>query len=447
MRSSHFPGVACFAIFASLAILPAAHAEPHLSVKPLASGEGAEVRVTPTKAGNNVLLDVLDTAGRCLRTVFAGSISQGQSITIDKRNRLASGSYRLRYREGIKLEFESSLKPPPGEKWINPTDIQLTDQALYILDSGKVPPKKEGQPETPPPDEEDPNNRSTIYKFETDGKPAKFGSRSCIEPFQGATAYRAFAADSEGQIYISATYHAVKVFASNGTPTARTIGGWDNDPHGPKCTVWVHSMALGPNKRIYLPNGYGHVKVYDRTKDAFGGIIGTTQLPGVYIGMDRCITSDMDGAVYIIRGNSGQIERFDDNGKALEPKYLSPSDLKVSFPTGPCASAGLIWVAMHSGAPLWDSDGGEAALFWDNGQSIVLVDRFGMPGTGKEDKVEFLNPSAIAMTPDHNAIWVVEDGLVNGDGPPGNARIRKFRITGSETEETPIEMGAPKPAK
>ncbi|MBI4026182.1 MAG: hypothetical protein HY360_14440 [Verrucomicrobia bacterium] len=49
------------------------------------------------------------------------------------------------------------------------------------------------------------------------------------------------------------------------------------------------------------------------------------------------------------------------------------------------------------------------------------------------------NPSAAVQTPDHLELWVVEDGLPSGEGPPGNAWVRKFRITSAQSEEAPLE--------
>jgi hypothetical protein len=56
-----------------------------------------------------------------------------------------------------------------------------------------------------------------------------------------------------------------------------------------------------------------------------------------------------------------------------------------------------------------------------------------------------MNPSSAVQTPDHLELWVVEDGLPNGDGPPGNARVRKFRITSAKSEEAPLEWRGANP--
>jgi hypothetical protein len=420
-----------------------------LSVKPQPDGDGVQATVTPARTSANSLLEVLDSQGRCVRTVFAGMFSDGQSFAVGRKDRLAPGAYRLRFREGIKLEYECSLPAPSGEKWVNPSDVQISAQGIYVLDSGVPPPRrKPGEPAPKPGEDESPGNRSTICRFQMDGKPATFRSQSCIEPYKGGTGIRSFAVDADGLIYIGSGSHHTKIISAIGVPMARIIGGWDNNPHGPKCTPWVNSMALGGNKRMYLTNTYGNMKIYDYSKNGFEGALGFGKLPG-YIGMDRCVTADLDGAVYVIT-RAALLQRFDDTGQALEPKYLTSPKIKMAQPVGPSASGGLIWVAAHGPGfgPFWDSGGGgEVLLFWDNGQALVLVDRFGTPGAGKDDKLEFMNPTSTAMTPDHLALCVAEDGQANTEGPSGAARIRKFRIASDQSEEVSFEIAAPKPAK
>jgi len=113
----------------------------------------------------------------------------------------------------------------------------------------------------------------------------------------------------------------------------------------------------------------------------------------------------------------------------------------MHFPCGPSAAGGLIWVVDHGPAgPFWDSGGdNDLLLFWDSGDDLVFFGRYGGPGKAK-DKLEFLNPSAVAQTPDHLELWVTEDGMPVLDGQHGNARVRKFKITAEKTEEVPLEL-------
>ena len=113
---------------------------------------------------------------------------------------------------------------------------------------------------------------------------------------------------------------------------------------------------------------------------------------------------------------------------------MDPS-VKLSFPSPIGFGRPSGW---RHGGPQWDIDGGEVVLLWDDGEIIQLVQRFGLPGVAANN-LQFMNPSAAVQPPDHLALWVVEDGLPNGEGPPGNARVRKFRITSSKSEEAPLE--------
>lgn len=429
----------------ALVLAPCAICAGLLSVEPGATE--ISIKVSPVKPAAIGVLDLLDAkSGCCFRTLHAGSFSSSQTIVLKKSN-VTPGGYRLRYREGLTLAVDGSLALPGKEKWQNPTDVFVAEKAVYVLDSGKTPPKKEGAKngtaENDLPPEETDRGKPFIYKFQRDGKSdTSFGDRGRIGPvFQSATSLRCIAVDRAGMIYIGSGSHEIMLLDSQGNRVGQTIGGWDSDPHGPKCTVWVNSFAFGPSNRIYIPNGYGHMKVYNRTKDKFDGVLHTTPLPN-YIGMDRCVAADGDGAVYIIN-RSNQLHKFNDLGTSAKPGYISDPEAKLVCPTGPCAVAGLVWVACHGGPPLWDSDAGEVVLFWDDGSALTLVERFGQPGKSA-DRLEFLNPSSIGQTPDGLELWVAEDGLTNDEGPPGNARIRRFRITASQTEEAPLEIEAGK---
>jgi hypothetical protein len=135
-------------------------------------------------------------------------------------------------------------------------------------------------------------------------------------------------------------------------------------------------------------------------------------------------------------GQSRQVSRFTEDGKAMTPSYQSDPEVKLAAPTGGCVSAGLVWWACHGPGfgPYWDSGGGgEVVLFWDTGKALALVDRFGVPGTAP-DAMEFMNPSAVAMDASHDEVWVVEDGMANPEGPKGNARVRRFALSARHEE-------------
>ena len=127
---------------------------------------------------------------------------------------------------------------------------------------------------------------------------------------------------------------------------------------------------------------------------------------------------------------------------------------------------GLVMVAAHGPGygPFWDSGGGgEVVLFWDDmqGKAIRLISRWGEPGVAASEPVakstgpdrsdpkvaralpmNFLNPSSAALSPDHLDLWITEDSLNNVEGPPGNARVRRFKLNATRTEEIELDLSA-----
>ena len=371
----------------------------------------------------------------------------GMTVPLGKNSRLPAGSYRVRYREDLGLALDRSLVLPNNEKWVNPTDLVLTEKAIYVYDQGLLLPNKgegkidycmDGGTTSPY------TNTPYIYKFNRDGTPdVKFGDRGRLGPLS-SNCIRSFGVDDQGWIYVGSTYHEALVYDLSGEKTPMKIGGYDTTgPNVGKATVGVNSVVCGPNKRIYFPGLFGELMVYDRTKEGFAGFLYKALVASTRQGMHRCIAIDGEGAVYVV-DSAGGLQKFNDTGKQLVPSYAMDPSVKLRFPIGPSALGGLIWLAAHGGPPQWDMDGGEVVLCWDDGESIQSVQRFGSPGS-VADKLQFMNPSAAVQTPDHLELWVVEDGLSNGEGPPGNARGRKFRIPSSKSEEVPLEWRGANP--
>ncbi len=407
-----------------------------------ADSDSIVIKVSPKKASANSLLEIIEAkTGICVKTVHAGTFTAGQDYTVKRNGSLPAGSYKVRYREDISLVFQKELQPAQGQKWNSPTDVCFAGNNVYVLDAGKQKLKdgdywrQQAPPEYYVEEYADDLEEPFIAKFQRDGTlDSSFASDGRFSLDKTYSTWRSFAADPEGFVYIGSG-HTVCIYDSTGQKTGQTIGGWDDDPAAPQTTPHVHSMALGGKDRIYLPDdGYGYIKVYDRTKDKFEGVLYTAELR--YAGYGRMITADLDGSVYTIN-REGRLQKFTDSGKDLTASYYLDEDFKSARITGPSVSAGLIWIACHGGAPTWE--GGQVALLWDNGEEIILVDRFGKPGTSTEE-LEFLNPSAVAQSPDHLDLWIAEDGEINLEGPPGNKRVRQFKISGAITEEKAFEL-------
>jgi hypothetical protein len=476
---------------------PAVFAGPAMQVTPTAAG--ASISVAPKRTPFGFLELVEPGTGRVVYTLNAGRFPAGQSFTVSKNIAVAPGRYTLRYREGFDLKLLGELKRPEAKMpaWLNPTCIVQRGQNLYILDSGldvvetrpdhlndltwnPVTGKpvaahfveikdgivnlqtKEGAAVTfkladlKAADQavankldkerlellaERDTKQSALFKMDTKGVlDTAFGKGGKLA-LPGYYNIRSFDVDpASGVIYISAGGHNAIVFDASGKLTPQTIGGWDGDPNGPKCTVWVNTLFVGAGNRLYLPNGYGNIKVYDRTKNAFDGILYFGLNPAS-ITLDACGATDGLNAVYITTP-PGVIRKFIDDGKSIKAAYASSDADKLAMPTGPSASAGLVWVAAHGPGPgpFWDSGGGgEVALYFDDGQKLQLLGRFGVPGTAG-DQLEFMNPSSAYLTADHLELRVVEDGLTNTEGPKGNARVRLFQIASAYTEEAVVDV-------
>lgn len=414
-----------------------------VKVEPSADGKNVRIQVFPAKEGTTGIIELLDArSGKCVKTLWAGPLGSGQALSLGKNPNLKPGSYRVRYRDGIGVAFDSEIPLPRKEKWLNPTDVAFTDKGIYVLDRGfpsKAPEKKEDGSMT----EEIPAiGEFNLFRFTREGKPdTTFGDRGRASLYDKAARMESLAVDNEGLIYIPSGGHSVAVFGPTGDPMSQTIGGYDGDPFGPKCTTWVDNVAIGPGRTIYILTAYayGTLRAYDRTKNAFEGILYSLKITGNGAA-PRALTSDQEGNLYYLTGRH-VLQKVEDNGKAFTETYSSSSSDKMYFPRGPSACAGLIWVVDHGPAgPFWDSGGdNNLLLYWDTGSEITLFSRFGGPGKAK-DKVEFLNPTAVAQSPDHLELWVTEDGMPYPEGPNGNARVRKFKITAEHTEEVPLEL-------
>lgn len=407
---------------------------------------GVRVKVIPSKASAEGLLEVVeDKTGRCVRTLHAGAFPAAGAYTLGKNNRLPAGRYRFRYREGLSLVPDTSLALPRKEKWINPTDLVLTEKAIYVYDQGRVPISHEA--ESPmycfSSGVEGPfENTPYIYKFGVDGAPdVKFGDQGRLGPLKPGDV-RSFGVDEAGWIHVGSGEHEVEVYNPSGEVTPTRIGGYtDTGPDAKKVTMGVNSVVCGPGKRLYLPGMFGDLMVYDRTKPGFDGFLYSARIVGDRLGMHRCLASDGEGGVYAVNWH-GTLQKFHDTGKALVAAYEADSSIRLSVATGLSASAGIVWLANHGGPPLWDSDGGEVVMCWDDGQTIALIQRFGSPGSAL-DKLQFMNPAAVVPTPDHLGLWVVEDGLANVEGAPGNARVRRFKLDAAKSEEIPFDWRGP----
>ncbi len=111
----------------------------------------------------------------------------------------------------------------------------------------------------------------------------------------------------------------------------------------------------------------------------------------------------MSGSIYLIAHPVNVFQKIHDTGKEIKEGYLASTDDKMYAPMGLLAGGSLVWIADHGPGPgpFWDSGGGnEIILFWDNGEKLVLLERYGTGGKAR-DRLEFINPCATVQSPDH----------------------------------------------
>lgn len=405
-------------------------AGPLLTVEPSADKQGAVIKVSPENFGSTNLLEVVDAkTGNCVKVIYAGRFTNSEPFSVTRRSLPPQGDFRVRYREDIRLVFDKDISLPKQKKWINPTDVQFINGSLYVMDAGRLDPKPNS-----PSAETVPVGHANLYKFHGDESLDRgFGDRGCLTLCESPSYLRSFGVDEKGLVYFPNGTN-VEVWDEDEDDPLHVIGG--TDPEAPtKSTQNVGSIAVGPPPRIYIPSDNSTLlRVYDRSKKEMEGFLYTyTPIEVITAAQNRSVTTDGNGAVYFTDG-LGQMLKFEDTGKEMRFRYISHVAPVIDCPLGPAISQGLLWVTGHG------PSSGEIVLLWDTGAKLLTVGRFGTQGVAP-GKTEFSNPSAVAATPDHLSLWVVEDGVKEADKPPGNARVRHFKITGEKTEEVPLPFG------
>jgi len=256
-------------------------ADPLLKMEPSQDGSETRIQIFPARSSTTSLLEALDAqSGRCVKTLHAGTFSKGQAVSIGIKSGLKPGRYRIRYREGVRLEMAGDLKLPGKEKWVNPVDVSATSKAIYVLDSGLLEKGAAPAEENKPVQEAVTMGQTWLYKFKFDGTPDRiFGDQGRLTLRERPGAGHAFTVDEGGQIYFPCN-HMVEVWAGTGDAPVYRIGGIGPattqehySPRG-KNTQEVGTVALGYDDRIYLGIvAHYTVRVYNRTKNAFEGFL------------------------------------------------------------------------------------------------------------------------------------------------------------------------------
>jgi hypothetical protein len=403
-------------------------------VTPDKEGKSARVEISQAARDARGIVELTGRDGTVISTIYAGPIAQMQPTTVSYEG-LKPGIYVVRYRENPELKFVSSLRRPdhPDGKWINPLDVVVAPMHVYVYD---VADKSETADNS--------KAHYAIFKLNRDlSADLAFGKEGVLNVGSRASASGPVV-DSAGTLYIGGASHHVSVFDWKGAPQELRLGSTEKNLKSPGSTTWIHAVTLGDNNRIYIGSKSG-IKAYDRTKPGISGFLyGAT--PGFNPASGRSMTAS-GNALYVI-DQRGQLHKYIDDGKSLKAAYSTAhktADL-VCQPMGMAVSGNLIWVCSRGPGPgpFWDSGGGgELLLYWDDGKSLKIVQRFGSLGVSP-DRPQFVNPVSAAVTPDGTKLYVAEDGRLDARGPQdmprGNARVRLFDISPKSTAETVLNI-------
>ncbi len=491
------------AVILILTLFTPIHAQPpkpgqSLDIKPSADGKSFTITPRATQDAAWGLIELVNPkTGNVERVLYAGRISRETSIAFTPDVSIKPGEYLLRLRDGITLAFDRPVLRPdsPTGQWVNPTHLAWHNGFLFIGEAGFNTPEIVAQrsPELTwatrdgktvkgicarveegnaliiasdpalgvvpvDPDKQAPDvtvvvrdvqkqtadwralikfQRPFIIKLGPDGKPASnWGDHGyCRDaPIYPGTMH-GLTADENGSLYMPYNDASTVVIGPLGLLEKRNVG--DFTGNAPRSVA-----AAGPKKLYVVPyTGYLKLFVCDRTLDGAAANLYTVSPFKNGSWITNCIAADASGNVYMADPH-GTLTKYTDTGKTVEENYVSTPDPVPQQLGGISLSKNLVWLAAHGPGPgpFWDSGGGgEVLLFYDSGKSLSLLARFGTPGLNT-DPIEFLNPRATLMTPDHKQLYVAEDGLPNTDGPPGNARVSLFKIKAAFEDATPIQI-------
>jgi DNA-binding beta-propeller fold protein YncE len=427
--------LAALLVLASAAL---AHAQT-ISAVPNKEGTGVTVEVSRAAADAKGVIELVNNETKAVvATLYAGAMKQMPKTTLTYAGH-KPGVYTLRYRENLDLKFDTEIKRPDTAdgKWVSPSDVKITPMGIYVYDAGKV--EEAGAVNKP---------GGSIFKFNKDlSTDLAFGKGGALN-----VGYRPnitnFVVDEKGNLYLSSGSHHVAVYDWKGTPQTLRLGSTEVFLKDPKnlSTTWVNAVALGEDNKIYITSK-SPLRVYDRTKNANTGFLYSAK-DSQPMSWGPSITAS--GKSVYIADAKHQITKYNDDGKTLVKQYATahkPTEL-IFGPTGLTLSGNLLWVAARGpgAGPFWDSGGGdEILLYWDNGTSLQLFQRYGTPGSAV-DALQFHQPIGVGVSPDGSKLWVAEDGRGDVTGktpqgsPLGNARVRVFDIRPKSTAETVISI-------
>lgn len=401
-----------------------------LRVESITEPAGVRIDVDPGNGSGNALLQIVDAAtGTVIKTLHAGPLLTPQSFTVTGGPAgLPAGSYKVRYRSGVEVRFDSAVKRPDAKvpKWLNPTDITCVGDALYVFDAGEFLPEtrpaflneitvttiadktsitgrfintnqgalqmisKKGESQVVSnyetvltPDsialvkkmelglQELVTRRNEhgprIFKMDREGNlDTSFGNEgSIVLDSDRYLRFRPFGVDPvNGNVLLGSTGHELLVYDHTGKLTTQTIGGWEESPYTSK---WCTPWAAS------FAFGPSHRLYIPGGAYANGRVYDRTK--NGHDGILYMFTlPEYEGfdryicgdgtGAFYTCGRADQVTKHFDNGKEVKIICTTPPTLKLARPTGGCAGGGLVW---------WVCHGPGYGPFWDSGGGGEVV--------------------------------------------------------------------------
>ena len=396
----------------------------------LKSGNVFVITLTNLKSGDHAV-KVFNENGKFIRTILDKCVTETKlvapwNLRDQWGKKITPGKYTLKYLSGITFTLDKSFGKDgiiSDTNIVSPTDVQ-TDHAgnLYVLDRGG----------------------SILYKFTSDGKPLKdINGKNFIESVS-APLWGSFAVGSDGRIYLPFTFstsHVIGVYDGKTGALLYYVGGfgpsWKTTKGGCAYPTWV---GINGNHLYADCSAYGRLWTWDARKQGTTGALWR-----VNKGLYGAIATNGRNVIYWATGRSyggGNLNKLIDQDTAGNQSYsisnytdsLTKTNVQLSDISG-------IGFDHQDGVYVVERKFSKIIKFSDTGFGFKYIASFGSPGKNAS-KLEFTAPHDVAISPNGNYIYVVEDGeaISRKNTTPGLARIMKFKISYTHEKQMNITV-------
>jgi DNA-binding beta-propeller fold protein YncE len=383
----------------------------------------------------DVTVRVFDAQNRFIRCIAGKAMKPGEKLAVEWNvkdsfgQRSDPGEFTLRVEAGMTLTLDKTFGKDgvltgSGETaFISPTHIAVDHEGnLYILDYAN----------------------STVYKFHPDGKPANdWDDSNAIHGLKKGKRGRAFtsvAIDDRDRLLIPVA-HSVGVWNTKTGEPYYSIGGFFKDDPQAKINAgglgWP-VLAFGGNGRIYVScPSYNILAAFNGlNKPGFEGALwsaGRSSVKPVWQTIGAAGDFDGQNGLYFSSSPSHRsatlfkvIDAGDHPAAAYSlTKYLHPgTGAKQTISDINAISSdrkGVLFVLLRASQQI--------LKVVDPGDRFEVVAQLGSRGPSAE-KIQFVGPHGLALTPAGDALYVAEDGdrISDDEETLGQARVTKYLV-------------------